>query len=335
MNNPFNLEKYLKSQKESILKRKQKFSKLYLEIGGFITQDNHASRILPGYLPDTKLQFLTNFKDAQLIYCVNSKDITINRRRKKGKGKLLSDFVIRDLEKIVSVGINKPTVALTMFEEQENVLKFIKQLKNIGYDVHTFSYLDNYPTNTANVLSEKGFGKYDFIQKNSDIVFIVGSGGNSGKMTLAISQIYLDKLNKTNAGFAKFETFPVWNLSLNHPVNIAYEFATVGLNDENLIDKRYLEKYGFPAVTYNRDVKNFIVLNSLLKNIFGKELYYSPTEMGINMIKIGIENADEIWKTGMKEIEERYKFFKEEAYKKENLPNLYRCKELIKKHHLT
>ncbi|MDB4444468.1 DUF1846 family protein [bacterium] len=331
----FNVKKYITAQNKKVKERVKKNRNLFIEIGGFISQDLHASRVLPGYAPNTKLLILKSLKDADFVYCVNSKDIESNRKRMKGEGELLEDFVINDLETITSIGIKKPHIALTMYENESRIATFQNRLHQLGYKSNTYNLLSSYPNNIKEVLSPGGFGSYHKIEKKSNMTVILGAGGNSGKMAMAISQIYLNKLEGRDSFFTKLETFPVWNIPLNHPVNIAYEFATANHGDDNSIDLLYKEKTGINAVTYNRDIKNFEILRLLLEEIFGKKIFHSPTEMCINMISAGFENDNTIRAAAENEITRRYKFFKmNPKMNPKGITDFERCNELIKKYNL-
>jgi uncharacterized protein (UPF0371 family) len=331
----FDVEKYIEAQTKGLVCRLNRFSKLYLEIGGRICQDTHTSRVLPGYPVDTKARVLKSLGDFDFIYCISARDIVNKKRRKNKEGQLLSDYALQDLERIVGIGIRRPKVAITLFKNQGSAIEFKELLEQKSFEVYTFNKIDSYPHAPDRVLSKEGFGRYKLIETDSDLVVVSAPGGDSGKMGFCISQLYLNHLQSTPCGFAKFETLPVWNMPLAHPLNISYEFATVNTRDDNLVDKLFSESSGGVAVTYNRDVENYAVLRSLLSTIFGKVIYSSPTEMGVNMIKEGITDDAVVREASLAEIKRRFDFYKGQAsLSQQNQDNFRRARELVAKYGL-
>ena len=281
----FDNSKYLKIQRENILKRIAKFGdKLYLEFGGKLFDDLHASRVLPGFHPDAKLQMLLGIKDkAEVIIVVNANDINSNKVR-ADIGITYQQDVLRLIDTYRESGLYVSAVVISFYQKLPNVVEFEKQLKNSGINVYRSYQINGYPQNIPLIVSDDGLGKNDYIKTTRPLVVVTAPGPGSGKMATCLSQIYLDNKNGIRAGYAKYETFPVWNLSINHPVNIAYEAATIDLNDLNMIDPYHLEKYGIPTVNYNRDVEVFPLLKAIFEKIYGETPYHSPTDMGVNMV---------------------------------------------------
>ena len=304
---PFNNEKYLTIQRENILQRISKFGdKLYLEFGGKLFDDFHASRVLPGFQPDSKLQMLLGIKDkAEILIVVNANDINSNKIR-GDIGITYQEEVLRLIDTYREVGLYVSSVVISFYQELPNVLEFEKQLSNNGIAVYKSFQINGYPQNIPLIVSDEGLGKNEYVKTTRPLVVVTAPGPGSGKMAACLSQIYLDNKNGIHAGYAKYETFPVWNLSLNHPVNLAYEAATVDLNDINMIDPYHLEKYGKTAVNYNRDVEVFPLLKAIFEKIYGYTPYYSPTDMGVNMVGLAIEDEEKVKEASRKEIIRRY-----------------------------
>ena len=302
----FNNKKYIEIQSKNISKRVSKFNKLYLEFGGKLFDDNHASRVLPGFEPDSKIKMLLNIKDkVEFLLVINAKHIDKNKIR-ADLGISYRDDLMRLIDAVENVGLTVGGIVITHYEKQQSADKIRKKLEKEGYKVAYHYTIPNYPNDVETILSEKGFGKNEYIKTTKDIVVVTAPGPGSGKMATCLSQMYHDNQNNIKAGYAKFETFPVWDLPINHPVNLAYEAATIDLDDVNMIDPFYLEAYKKIAVNYNRDVNTFPILNDLLIKILGKQVYKSPTDMGVNMISSCITN-DEICKEASKnEIIRRY-----------------------------
>lgn len=306
MKKGFNNKKYVSIQSKKIKERFKIFDKLYLEVGGKLFCDNHASRVLPGFEKDAKIKmFLELKKDLEIIFCINASDIE--------KNKIRSEFGITyDIEMLniinnaTSLGFTVNSVVITLYNNQESVDKFIKRLErqNIKTYIHTFT--KGYPTDIETIVSDEGYGANPYIETTKKLILVNAPGPGSGKLATCLSQLYHEHKRGINAGYAKFETFPVWNLPLKHPVNLAYEAATIDLKDINMIDSFHLEKYNIPAVNYNRDVETFPILKNIINKISGKDIYYSPTDMGVNMVGFCINNESVVEEAAKKEIVRRY-----------------------------
>ena len=303
----FDNDKYLKLQSEKILDRVKMFGdKLYLEFGGKLFDDMHASRVLPGFLPDSKLRMLLTIKDdVELLLVINAKDIQNNKIRSDLGISYQSD-VTRLIDAYRASGLLCNSVCITHYESQATVDAFIRKLKNLGIKTYLHYEIQGYPHNVDYILSEDGFGKNEYIRTTKKIVVVTAPGPGSGKMATCLSQLYHENLRGIKAGYAKYETFPIWNLALNHPVNFAYEAATIDLNDVNMIDPYHLEAYGSLAVNYNRDVEIFPVLKKVFEAIFGECIYKSPTDMGVNMAGFAIADDEGAKKASKEEIIRRY-----------------------------
>ncbi|MGF0039393.1 DUF1846 domain-containing protein [Peptoniphilaceae bacterium SGI.131] len=299
----FDNEKYLKTQSEHILERISQFdNKLYLEFGGKLFDDAHASRVLPGFKPDSKLQMLLKLKDmAEIVIVVNANDIESNKLR--GDLEISYDSeVLRLIDSFSHVGLYVGSVVITQFSQQHSAIKFKEYLES--KEIPTFlSYtIEGYPGNIPHIVSDEGFGKNEYIKTSRPLVVVTAPGPGSGKLSTCMSQMYMDYKNGIRSGYAKFETFPIWNLPLKHPVNVAYEAATADLNDVNMIDPFHLEAYGETTVNYNRDVEAFPVLQAMFMKIMGECPYKSPTDMGVNMAgnciiddeQAGLASQDEV-----------------------------------------
>ena len=304
---PFDNKKYLTIQRENILKRIEKFGdKLYLEFGGKLFDDFHASRVLPGFQPDSKLQMLLGLKDkAEVIIVVNANDINSNKVR-GDIGITYQADVLRLIDTYREVGLLVSSIVISFYQELPNVIEFEQRLKNNNFNVYKSYRINGYPQNIPLIVSEDGLGKNEYVKTTRPLVVVTAPGPGSGKMATCLSQIYLDNKNGIRAGYAKYETFPVWNLALNHPVNLAYEAATVDLNDINMIDPYHLEAYGVTAINYNRDVEVFPLLKAIFEKIYGSSPYQSPTDMGVNMVGLAISNDEEVKEASKKEIVRRY-----------------------------
>ena len=280
----FNNEQYLKMQSEHIMERIKKFdNKLYLEFGGKLFDDYHASRVLPGFSADSKLQMLMQVADqAEIIMVVSAEDIERNKVR-ADLGLTYDKDVIRLIDEFRSRGLYVGSVVLSMYANQRSTTLFQNRLENMGIKVYHHYMIPGYPTNIPYIVSENGFGKNDYIETTRPLVVVTAPGPGSGKMATCLSQLYHEHQRGIRAGYAKFETFPIWNLPLDHPVNLAYEAATADLNDINMIDPYHLKAYGVTTVNYNRDVEIFPVLNAIFMKIYGSSPYASPTDMGVNM----------------------------------------------------
>ncbi len=280
----FDNEKYLELQSKHIRQRIAQFGgKLYLEFGGKLFDDFHASRVLPGFRPDSKLQMLLQLRDdAEIVIAISADDIEKNKVR--GDLGITYDLdVLRLIDAFSSVGLYVGSVVLTRYASQSAAIQFEKRLAARNIKVYRHYSIDGYPYNVEHIISPDGFGKNDYIKTERKLVIVTAPGPGSGKMATCLSQLYHENVRGVKAGYAKFETFPIWNIPLKHPVNMAYEAATADLNDVNMIDPYHLEAYGETAVNYNRDVEIFPVLDAVFKKIYGSSPYKSPTDMGVNM----------------------------------------------------
>ena len=303
----FDNEKYLETQSQHIRNRIAKFGgKLYLEFGGKLFDDYHASRVLPGFKPDSKLQMLMQLKDeAEIVIVINADDIEKNKVR--GDLGITYDLdVLRLLDLFRSRGLCVKSVVLTRFAKQPTAVKFEQNLKNNGINVYHHYSIPNYPTDVDLIVSDDGYGRNDYVETTRRLVVITAPGPGSGKMAVCLSQLYHEHKHGVQAGYAKFETFPIWNLPLKHPVNVAYEAATADLNDVNMIDPFHLEAYGKTTVNYNRDIEIFPVLNTMFELILGESPYKSPTDMGVNMAGNCIIDDDAVCAAANQEIIRRY-----------------------------
>ena len=303
----FDSDKYLEIQSEKIRERIKLFdNKLYLEFGGKIFDDYHAARVLPGFRPDNKIRLLKQFKDdLEVIFCINAADIE--------KSKIRADYgisyeleLLRLIEKLQEQDILINSVVVTMYHEGNNISHLENLLNERNIKMYIHRPTKGYPDNVDLIASEEGYGQNPYIETTKKLVVVTAPGPNSGKLGTCLSQLYHEYKKGVKAGYAKFETFPVWNLSLLDPVNIAYEAATVDLKDVNMIDPFHLEAYGEYSVNYNRDISSFPILKNILMKISGKEIYKSPTDMGVNMIKQCITNELVVKKAATDEIIRRY-----------------------------
>ncbi|MDY3128233.1 MAG: DUF1846 domain-containing protein [Corynebacterium sp.] len=304
----FDREKYINEQSEHInARRKQIGGKLYLEMGGKLFDDMHASRVLPGFTPDNKIAMLQRIKDdVEILICINAKDVARQKVR-ADLGILYEDDVLRLIDVFRDRGFLVNHVVITQFEESnELAAAFIARLERLGLQVAKHRVIPGYPANTDLIVSEEGFGRNDYAATTRDLVVVTAPGPGSGKLATALSQVYHEHQRGNKAGYAKFETFPVWNLPLEHPVNLAYEAATVDLNDANIIDHFHLAAHGEHVVNYNRDVEAFPLLKALLEKIFGTAPYESPTDMGVNMVGNCIIDDDVCRAAANQEIIRRY-----------------------------
>ena len=284
-NDGFDNDKYFSLQTDRILKRISQFGgKLYLEFGGKLFDDYHASRVLPGFKPDTKINMLLRLKDkAEIVVVVSAAAIEQNKMR-ADLGITYDMDALRLIDAFRERGLYVGSVCITHYASQPSADSFIKRLGELGIKVFKHFPIPGYPTNVKLIVSDDGYGKNEYIETSRQLVVITAPGPGSGKMATALSQLYHDAKRGIKSGYAKFETFPVWNLPLTHPVNLAYESATADLNDVNMIDPFHLEAYGETTVNYNRDVEIFPVLRRLFEEIYGECPYKSPTDMGVNMV---------------------------------------------------
>ncbi len=303
----FDNNKYLETQSQHIRDRVAKFGdKLYLEFGGKLFDDYHASRVLPGFKPDSKLQMLMQLKDeAEIVIVINADDIEKNKVR--GDLGITYDLdVLRLIDVFRSRGLLVNSVVLTRFADQPTAVKFDNHLTGNGIHVYHHYSIPNYPTDSDLIVSDEGYGKNDYVETTRRLVVITAPGPGSGKMAVCLSQLYHEHKHGVKAGYAKFETFPIWNLPLKHPVNVAYEAATADLNDVNMIDPFHLEAYGETTVNYNRDIEIFPVLNTMFEQILGESPYKSPTDMGVNMAGNCIVDDEAVCAAANQEIIRRY-----------------------------
>lgn len=304
----FDCEKYLSEQTEYILERVDNFNnKLYLEFGGKLSYDYHAARVLPGYDPTAKIKLLQKLKDkAEIILCIYAGAIEKNKMR-ADFGVTYDIDLMRSIDDLRSNGLLINSVVITRYENQPSASLFINKLNRRGIKTYTHKFTRGYPTDIDTIVSENGYGENEYITTTRPLVVVTAPGPGSGKLATCLSQIYHDHKRGITAGYAKFETFPIWNIPLKHPINIAYEAATADLNDVNLIDPFHLEEYGTKTINYNRDIEVFPVLKRIFEKITGKpSLYRSPTDMGVNRVGFSIID-DEIVKNAAKdEIIRRY-----------------------------
>ncbi|MDD3339047.1 MAG: DUF1846 domain-containing protein [Lachnospiraceae bacterium] len=307
MKKGFSNEQYLKMQSEHIRERIGQFdNKLYLEFGGKLFDDYHAARVLPGFEPDSKLRMLMQLVDqAEIVIVISAKDIEKNKVR-GDLGITYDTDVLRLMEEFQAKGLFVGSVVITQFSGQSSASLFKTRLEKLGIKVYLHYNIDGYPSNIPLIVSEEGFGKNEYIQTSRPLVIVTAPGPGSGKMATCLSQLYHEHKRGVHAGYAKFETFPIWNLPLKHPVNLAYEAATADLNDVNMIDPFHLEAYGKTTVNYNRDVEIFPVLTAIFENIFGESPYKSPTDMGVNMAGNCIIDDEACREASNQEIIRRY-----------------------------
>ena len=303
----FDNEKYLKIQSERIKERIAQFGdKLYLEFGGKLFDDNHASRVLPGFKPDTKLQMLMQLSDcAEILFVISALDIEKNKMR-GDLGITYDEDVLRLRAEFEKVGLYVSSVVITHYNGQSSADSYRARLERLGIKVYYHYTIDGYPNNVALIDSDEGFGKNDYVETTRPLVIVTAPGPGSGKMAVCLSQLYHENKRGVKAGYAKFETFPVWSLPLKHPINMAYEAATADLNDVNMIDPFHLEAYDKIAVNYNRDIEIFPFLNTLFESIYGESPYKSPTDMGVNMIGFCMSDEDVCCNAARDEIIRRY-----------------------------
>ncbi len=303
----FDNQKYLSLQSERIRQRIAQFGdKLYLEFGGKLFDDYHASRVLPGFAPDAKLQMLQQLADqAEIVIVINSSDIEKNKIR-HDLGITYDLDVLRLIQEYRDKGFYVGSVVITRYSEQSATSLFKSKLENLGIPVYRHYSIEGYPNNISHIVSDRGFGKNDYIATSRPLVIVTAPGPGSGKMATCLSQLYHENKHGIKAGYAKFETFPIWNISLKHPVNLAYEAATADLNDVNMIDPFHLESYGITTVNYNRDVEIYPVLADMFEGIYGYCGYKSHTDMGVNMAGNCIVDDQACREASYQEIIRRY-----------------------------
>ena len=307
MKTGFDVDKYLRIQSEHIKQRIAEFGdKLYMEFGGKLFDDYHASRVLPGFEPDIKLKMLSQLKDdVEILIVISALDIEKNKVR-SDLGITYDEDVLRLRGEFIGRGFMVSAVVITHYNGQSSADAYRERLERMGIGVYYHHTIEGYPHNVSLIDSDQGFGRNDFVPTTRPLVVVTAPGPGSGKMATCLSQIYQENKRGIKAGYAKFETFPIWNLPLKHPVNIAYEAATADLNDVNMIDHFHLEAYGVTAVNYNRDIEVFPVLNAIFEDIYGESPYKSPTDMGVNMIGYCISDEDVCVEAARQEIIRRY-----------------------------
>ena len=302
----FDNEKYVKLQSEHILERISKAGKLYLEFGGKLFDDYHASRVLPGFAPDSKIKMLLQLKDsAEIVIVINASDIEKNKVR--GDLGITYDVdVLRLIDAFRAIGLYVGSVVIAQYAGQPAAEAFKRRLENLGVKVYLHYPIAGYPSNIPLIVSDDGYGKNEYIETSRPLVVVTAPGPGSGKMAVCLSQLYHENKRGIKASYSKFETFPIWNLPLKHPVNLAYEAATADLNDVNMIDPFHLEAYGETTVNYNRDIEIFPVLSAIYERIFGQCPYKSPTDMGVNMAGLCIFDDEAVQAASKQEIIRRY-----------------------------
>jgi len=303
----FDNDKYVKMQSERIRRRIDEFGgKLYLEFGGKLFDDYHASRVLPGFAPDSKIRMLMELTDhAEIVICINANDIEKNKKR--GDLDITYDLdVLRLIDAFRGFGLYVGSVVITQYAGQTSAEAFRHKLEKLNIPVFIHYPIEGYPSNVPHIVSEEGLGKNEYIETSRSLIVVTAPGPGSGKMATCLSQLYHDNRRGIKSGYAKFETFPIWNLPLKHPVNVAYEAATADLNDVNMIDPFHLEAYGVTTVNYNRDVEIFPVLRATFDQIFGQCPYKSPTDMGVNMAGNCIVDDEAVCRAANNEIIRRY-----------------------------
>ena len=303
----FDNDKYLKMQSENIRERIDRFGgKLYLEFGGKLFDDYHASRVLPGFQPDSKVRMLLEMRDeAEIVIVISADDIERSKRR-GDLGITYDEDTLRLIDAFRGIGLYVGSVVITHYNNQPAAEQFQRRLERLGVRTFRHYIIPDYPSNLPLIVSDEGFGRNDYIETSHNLIIVTAPGPGSGKMATCLSQLYHEHERGQSAGYAKFETFPIWNLPLKHPVNLAYEAATADLDDVNMIDPFHLEAYGETTVNYNRDVEIFPVLNAMLERIWGTSPYKSPTDMGVNMAGFCITDDDACRAASRLEIIRRY-----------------------------
>lgn len=303
----FDHEKYIRMQSAEIEKRIASFGgKLYLEFGGKMFDDYHAARVLPGFQPDSKIKMLAKMADdVEIVIVINAGDIENNKMRGDIGITYYAD-VLRLIDAFRGMGLYVGSVVISHFTGQKTAVAFHDKLERLGVKVYYHYIIDGYPHNVAHIVSDEGFGKNEYIETTRPLVVVTAPGPGSGKMATCLSQLYHEHKRGIKAGYAKYETFPIWNIPLKHPVNLAYEAATADLSDVNMIDPFHMEAYGEMAVNYNRDIEVFPVLDAMFRKISGSSPYKSPTDMGVNMAGNCICDDDVVCQASRDEIIRRY-----------------------------
>ena len=332
----FDAKKYLKAQVKKILDRVSLFDKLYLEFGGKLCYDYHASRVLSGFGVDTKVQMLRRLKEkSEIIHCVSAKDIE-GRKIRRDFGLAYDDQTLKDINDLREVGLDVSAVVINRFNNELTAKKFKQKLRNRRIRVFTHYEMPNYLKDLDFVVSDKGYGKQKYVSTEKKIVVVTAPGPGSGKFSFCMAQVYNDRKRGVKSGFAKFETFPVWNLNLNHPVNIAYEAATADIGDYNIVDPFHKKAYGITAINYSRDVENFAIMKKIIDKVVDKDSpmakYRSPTDMGVNMVKEGIIDDEVVREASKEEIVRRYFRYHREFLEGNTLyGTLERMKKIVEK----
>lgn len=332
----FDTEKYMEAQIGKILERVEKFDKLYLEFGGKLYSDNHASRVLPGFEKDTKVRMLQKLGDRiEIVHCISAKDIE-KRKMRRDFGLAYDDQILKDISDLRGIGVDVSAVVINRFSGEKCVEKFKRKLENRGIRVFVHRELPDYTKNIDLVVSDSGYGSQDYVETKKGIVVVTAPGPGSGKMSFCMSQVYNDRKRGIKSGFAKFETFPIWNLPLEHPVNVAYEAATADIGDYNMLDSFHKKEYGVEAVNYNRDVENFSIMKKMIDEMVGKDdpmaQYKSPTDMGVNMAKDGIVDNDVVEDASREEIIRRYfRYHREFVEGETTIETIERIEKILEK----
>ena len=307
MKKGFDNRKYFKLQTEKILQRVEEFNnKLYIEFGGKLFDDSHAARVLPGFDPNAKIEVLKKLcKKLEVLFVISAKDIEKNKMRSDLDVAYEMD-VLRQIDKLTAMEITANKVVITLFDGEPAALVFKNKIERRSLKVYVHTCTKGYPADVETIVSDAGYGANSYIETEKPIVVVTAPGANSGKLATCLSQIYHEYKRGVKAGYSKYETFPVWNLPLRHPVNVAYEAATANIGDINMIDGFHLEKYGITTVNYNRDLEVFPVLKTILNRIAGKDIYYSPTDMGVNTAGFAIEDDEIVAHAAKNEVIRRY-----------------------------
>ena len=302
----FNNNKYVKIQSKKIKEKIKMFDKLYLEVGGKLFSDNHAARVLPGFEADAKINMFLELKnDLEIIFCINANDIEKNKIRSEF-GVTYDIEILNIINNATKLGFIVNSVVITLYNNQPSVETFIKRLERQNIKTYLHRFTKGYPTDVETIVSDEGYGANPYIETSKKLILVNAAGAGSGKLATCLSQLYHEHKRGVFAGYAKFETFPVWNLPLKHPLNIAYEAATADLKDINMVDPYHLEKYKEVAINYNRDIETFPILKTIINKISGKDIYYSPTDMGVNMVGFSITNDKVVTEASKQEVIRRY-----------------------------
>ena len=336
MKKAFDSDKYFRLQKEKIADRISKFSngKLYLEIGGKFLYDGHAERVLPGFDPEVKVKILMSLGiKFDILFCIISKELNEGRVWKSDES--YEETVLKTLKEIENTKLPRPKIAVNLYEPNPKTLAFEEKLKGLGFTVYTRYKIEGYPGDVGHVVSKEGFGKDEYIETDTNLVVVVGVGSQSGKMSTCLGQVYLDSIHGLDSGYAKYETFPIWNRPLDHPANLAYEAATADIGDYNVYDRFHEAHYGVKAVNYNRDVEAFPIIKKLIDTTVSKEnfmrTYASPTDMGISSTGECIVSEKDVQIAAEEEIERRLNDYRAilKAGKGKN-KWVYKCIRLLK-----